>query len=265
MKSALFQNHKVSYTIDGQGDCLVLLHGFPMDSRVWTNSKQRLAQFYKVICIDLPGFGQSEMLGKTHSMQLMAEAVNTVLEHEKIDKCVLVGHSMGGYASLEFANRFPEKLKGLVLYHSQAIADDETARENRNKAIQLVEIDKVVFINPFIDGLFDEYFAKSHPEKVDFIKNICVSQSEKGIIAALAGMRDRDEHLGVLAKIQIPVLFIMGKNDKRMPFRNIMEQAQIPQHAELLILDNVAHFGFIEKPSITGMTIGMFTKKCFTV
>ncbi|MDP1815475.1 MAG: alpha/beta hydrolase, partial [Leadbetterella sp.] len=118
MKSVTFRNKNISYSVDGQGDCLVLLHGFPMDSRVWDNSKPRFSEFYTVICIDLPGFGKSEMISDTHSMSLMAQAVNAVLTEENIEKCVMVGHSMGGYVALDFTNQFPEKLMGLIFLHS---------------------------------------------------------------------------------------------------------------------------------------------------
>jgi pimeloyl-ACP methyl ester carboxylesterase len=263
MKVVSFQNHKISYTIDGQGECIVLLHGFPMDHRVWDDFKSSFTPRFKVICIDLPGSGQSEMLNETHSMLLMAKAVNTVLTHENIEKCILLGHSMGGYVSLEFANRFPEKMKGLILFHSQASADDEVVKAKRNNDIQLVFENKSAFLKIFIDGLFDKDFSKIHPKKVDNIKEICQSQSEQAIVAALSGMRDRQSHLDLLINIQVPVLFILGKNDARMPITKIMEQAQLPAHTEILILDHVAHFGFLEKPEVTGLTIDLFAKKCF--
>jgi len=249
--------------VDGEGNTLVLLHGFPMDSRVWDNAKQRFASYFEVICIDLPGFGQTENLHETHSMVLMAEAVHAVLTHENIKKCLLLGHSMGGYVALAFAKLFPDILKGWILLHSHAAEDDATGKEKRDKAIQSVLKNKANFLNSFMEGLFVDDFANKHPEKVDFIRYICLSQSEQAITAALRGIRDRQNQLNLLKKIQVPVLFILGKNDIRMPFIKIMEQAQLPAHAELLILDQVAHFGFMEKPEITGLTIGMFATKCF--
>ena len=265
MKIISFQSKTISYTIAGEGPCLVLLHGFPMDQRVWEKSSMHLSAYHKVICIDLPGFGQSDILDEFHSMALMAQAVQAVLMHEKIEKCVMLGHSMGGYVSLEFASQFPEMLKGLILLHSQAAADDETAQANRNKSIEAVKRNKEAFISPFIEGLFSDDFIANQPDRINHTKDICLSQKVEAIVAALAGMRDRANQLDLLKRIQIPVLFILGKEDKRMPYVNIMSQAALPAHAELLILDKVAHFGFMEKPQIVGMTIGQFTDKCFTV
>lgn len=265
MKSVPFTTGKIAYTIEGKGDCLVFLHGFPMDQRVWKQFKHYFTKLFKVISIDLPGFGQSDHLAESHPMSMMAEVVNTVLSKEKIETCIITGHSMGGYVALEFANQFPEKLKGLILFHSQAAADDETGKINRNKAIQSVMENKTDFLNPFVDGLFDEVFFLFNPEKVQFIKDICQCQTEQAITAALSGMRDRNDHIDLLKRIEIPVLFILGKNDIRMPFTKIMSQAALPSHSELLILDHVAHFGFLENPDATGMTIRMFSEKCFSL
>ncbi|NOU45929.1 MAG: alpha/beta hydrolase [Bacteroidales bacterium] len=263
MNVVSFQNHKISYTVDGQGECIVLLHGFPMDHRVWADFKSSFTPRFKVISIDLPGFGQSEMIHKNHSMTLMAEVVNVVLTTEKIEKCMLLGHSMGGYVSLEFASQFPEMLKGLILLHSQAAADDENARTNRDTSIEAVKENKTAYINPFINGLFSDGFIANQPDSVNFIKEISHSQEVEAIVAALAGMRDRADQTDLLKRIQVPVLFILGKEDKRMPYIKIMSQAALPAHAELLILDKVAHFGFMENPQIVGMTIGQFIEKCF--
>ena len=265
MKEISFQSKIISYTCVGEGPCLVLLHGFPMDQRVWEKTSMHLSGYYKTICIDLSGFGQSDMLDEIHSMALMAQAVQAVLWHEKIEKCVILGHSMGGYVILEFARQFPEMLKGLILLHSQAAADDETSQANRNKSIEAVKQNKDIFINPFIEGLFSDDFIANQADRVNLIKEICQSQKVEAIVAALAGMRDRANQLDLLKRIQVPVLFILGKEDKRMHYVNIMSQAALPAHAELLILDKVAHFGFMEKPQIVGMTIGQFTDKCFTV
>jgi pimeloyl-ACP methyl ester carboxylesterase len=263
MKTAPFTTGKIAYTVEGKGDCLVFLHGFPMDQRVWKYFKQYFIAHFKVISIDLPGFGQSDHLAESHPMSMMADVINAVLIKEKIEKCIPIGHSMGGYVALEFAKQFQEKLKGLILFHSQAAADDDTGKTNRNKAIQSVKQSKPDFLNPFVDGLFDEIFFKNNPEKVHFIREICQSQTEQAIVAALSGMRDRNDHIDLLKRIQIPVLFILGKNDIRMPVTKIITQAVMPSHAELLILDHVAHFGFLENPEVTGMTIRKFSEKCF--
>lgn len=263
MKYCSFHSKKLGYHIQGSGPCLVLLHGFPMDSRIWEMFAEALQDKFTVICIDLPGFGQSDSQAEKHDMELMAAAVTTVLHHENIDKCVLAGHSMGGYAGLEFASQFPESLSGLVLFHSQAGSDDEQAKQARNETIMRVKQDKTAFVNGFISSLFDPAYARLNPKTVEHYRQLSLEQKEEGIVAALAGLRDRKSHISTLTQIKTPVLFILGKSDGRLPVLKIMAQAGLPAHAELLILDNTGHMGFAEKPKQTREVLRDFALRCF--
>jgi pimeloyl-ACP methyl ester carboxylesterase len=263
MKYCKYNNKQIAYTIQGQGPCLILLHGFPMDSRVWDGFVPELAKQFTVITIDLPGFGASECLAEKHDMSLMAETVKAVLIHESIKECVLAGHSMGGYTGLSFANQFPEMLQGLVLFHSQAASDDEQGKQARNETIERIKQDKVEFVNAFIASLFDPDFAQKQPTLVEHFRQIAAEQTVEAITAAMAGLRDRANHINLLTQLKIPVLFILGKSDSRMPITKIMAQAGLPAHAELLLLGNVGHMGFAEKPELTRKVLGDFAGRCF--
>ncbi|MBS4057592.1 MAG: alpha/beta hydrolase [Bacteroidales bacterium] len=265
MKKALLDNKEIAYQAEGQGDCLVLVHGFPEDHRIWEDFSRTLSTFFRVISIDLPGFGESASFGEVHSMSLMASAIKAVVDEENISRFVLAGHSMGGYAALAFADAFQEMLAGLVLFHSQATADDETAVANRNKAIIQVISDKEGFLLPFSSSLYDASFLRSKPAVVEQIRQIALSQSDKGISADLAGMRDRSNYVGLLTQMNCPVLFILGKSDSRMPAVKILSQVGLPRHAELLLLDKVGHMGFVEAPATTRLTLQKFTEKCFSI
>jgi pimeloyl-ACP methyl ester carboxylesterase len=258
-----FNNKQIAYTIQGQGPCLLLLHGFPMDSRVWGSFVPVLASKFTLIAIDLPGFGASACLSEKHDMTLMAHIVKEVLTQESIKECVLAGHSMGGYVGLEFAAQFPEMLKGLVLFHSQAAGDDEQGKQARNQTIEHIKQDKKEFVNGFMASLFDRDFAKKQPAVVDQFRSIAEQQTMEAITAAMAGLRDRASHIDLLTRIHCPVLFILGKRDSRMPILKIMAQAALPAHAELLILDKVGHMGFAEQPELTREVISDFAVRCF--
>ena len=263
MKTIQFNQKQIAYTKEGSGHCLVLLHGFPMDSRVWNGFRRELASSFCVITPDLPGFGRSEMIEKRHDMFLMADAVAAILKAEQVSSCVMAGHSMGGYVALAFAKSYPQLLSGFVLFHSHATADDEATRENRNKAILSVIHDKKDFVSSFIDGLFEPAFFNSYRVDCDAVKAIALSQSEDAIVAALAGMRERESHIELLTKVKVPVLFILGKNDSRMPVVKIMAQAGLPAHAELMMLDGVGHMGFLEAKLATRHAIASFAERCF--
>jgi pimeloyl-ACP methyl ester carboxylesterase len=123
--TVLFKNCPVFFTDQGEGPALVLLHGFLEDSSIFGNLMAGLSDDFRIVTIDLPGHGQSGILGYVHTMEDMAEAVNTVLSGLQIADCMMVGHSMGGYVALAFAALYPQSLLALGLFHSSAAADSE--------------------------------------------------------------------------------------------------------------------------------------------
>ncbi len=263
MKTISYHQKKIAYELSGKGPVLVLVHGFPMDHRVWAAAVSILESNFTLICPDLPGFGQSEMLGHTHPMELMAGAINAILEHEKVEKTLLVGHSMGGYVSLAFAAQHPEKLAGLVLFHSHAAADDEAALAARALAIEQALRDSQSFVSHFAEGLFDPNFLQQHPKALQWINEIVRSQPAEAVVAALAGMRDRGSKLDVLHQLAVSVLFILGKTDSRMPFARLMAQVALPPKAELMLLSDVGHMGYLEAPETIFPAIRHFAIRCF--
>ena len=258
MKHTEFRGAEIAYKIRGNGVAVVLLHGFLEDSTMWDELTKELAETNTVIAVDLPGFGDSGMIDSNHTMKIMCDAVAAVLSHEGINKCFMVGHSMGGYVMLEFANRHQEMLNGIVLFHSQAAADDDNTKENRNRTIKIVESNHANFISSFIPSLFTDENAIKYKAEIDRIINQSLLTKNEGIIASLAGMRDRSDRIELLGKLEIPVLFIAGKQDSRIPLNKIMEQITLPKLSQSLILNNVGHMGFVEAKSLTFKAL-----KCF--
>ncbi len=139
MKFIAFQNKKVAYQVEGKGTAVVLVHGFCEDSTIWEEFRAGLLEEnYRLISIDLPGFGRSEVLPVVNIEQ-MAEAVHAVLLKLNISKAVFIGHSMGGYAGLAFARLYPELLMGLGLFHSHPYADSEEKKENRRRSVAFIK------------------------------------------------------------------------------------------------------------------------------
>ena len=136
----------IYYTIKGKGPAVMFLHGFLENQSIWKDFSDSLKNKFTTICIDLPGFGKSDIFRADHSMIFMAEKVHQVLERENVAKCILVGHSMGGYVSLAFAKRYPDLLSGLVLFHSQAAADSLEGKKNRDRTIAVVNNNHKGFI-----------------------------------------------------------------------------------------------------------------------
>lgn len=258
-----YSGKKIAYYTKGEGNTIVLLHGFIESGKIWDHFAEVLVENFKVVVIDLPGHGRSEVVAEVHGMDLMAEVVNKVLLTEKISEAVVIGHSMGGYVGLEFAQLYPEMLKGLVLFHSQAAPDNEETRENRRRTINIVKQNRAGFIKQFIPDLFDQRYVGNYQEEIAGLLEEASKMSPEGIIAAIAGMKDRRGGLLFLMNTDKPVLFIIGKQDSRIPYNQVLAQAVIPAHSEVLLLDHVGHMGYIEAPQIILQAIRHFAMKCY--
>jgi pimeloyl-ACP methyl ester carboxylesterase len=257
------QVKNIDYKISGNGPAIVLLHGFLESNTIWDDFTEILLHEFKVVAIDLPGHGESESISKIHSMNLMAEVVKKILLTEKIEQAVIVGHSMGGYVALCFAAENENLLKGLVLFHSHAAPDTEEAKEDRLRTINIVMQNKAGFIRRFIPDLFDQHQVSKYSESIKKLQDIAELMSQEAITAALSGMRNRESQLRYLTVSKIPILFIIGKHDSRMPYKQILAQVEIPLHSEVLLLDNVGHMGFIEAQGKTVQALRHFAIRCF--
>jgi pimeloyl-ACP methyl ester carboxylesterase len=194
-------------------------------------------------------------------MELMAEAVNAVLKELNIGNCLMVGHSMGGYVALAFTGKYQKKVKGLTLFHSQAAADTPEAQTNRDRTIRLVGQDKKGFIQNFIPGLFDTRDVGQYGKEISHLKAVANSMPKEAIIAALEGMKVRPDRTHILAQVRVPVQFIIGKNDPRIPLELVIPQTLLPSHSEVVILDEVGHMGFIESRQETFEAVRHFALK----
>lgn len=263
MKTIEFNDRSIHFKVEGEGDSIVLIHGFLESREIWNTFSAELAKHYKVISIDLPGHGRTENIDEIHSMELMADSVLAVLDALKTGQCLLVGHSMGGYMASAFAELYPRRLKGLVYFHSNAAGDTEEARKNRDRMIEIVNKDQHGFINNFIPDLFAPENKNRFSDTIQALKNSSSSTSQKGIVAALKGMKERKDRVELLKTLPIPVLFIAGKKDKRLPVDKVMHQACLPGHSEVLLLEGVGHMGYIEAEKTTLKALFHFAQRIF--
>jgi pimeloyl-ACP methyl ester carboxylesterase len=261
MKSIKFGGKKIHYKMDGEGSTLVLLHGFMESLAIWDGFAEKLSSTFRVIRIDLPGHGRTPVLEPVHTMELMAATVKAVLDNLDVKHCVMIGHSMGGYVTLEFARQYPEMLRGMGLFHSHAAADTQEARENRMRTIDIVKLNRKGFIKQFIPDLFAETNVLRFSDDIERISKEAEKMSSESIIAALHGMKDRSGKFDLLLNTNIPVLFIAGKEDIRIPVQNILAQAILPGYSEVLVLGDVGHMGFIEAAEKTLEMVRSFAQK----
>lgn len=232
----------------GNGQPLVLIHGFCEDSRVWSEITTELVKNYKVIVIDVPGFGKSPLNASDAVITLddMAIQLKETLVANGIDKCTMIGHSMGGYISLAFAERYPELLNGFGLFHSSAKGDTDFKKENRLKHVDFVKRNGIV---PFVKTLIPSLFSAKYANELQIEKSLKMASecSIEGVVNALLAMRERPERLNVLKESKVPVLIIAGEDDTVVLKKDLAYQASLPNCCQFELLHNSGHMGIVEE------------------
>jgi pimeloyl-ACP methyl ester carboxylesterase len=263
IKSAPYKREGIFFSDTGKGRAVVLLHGFLSSKEIWAGTIQNLSKSYRVVAIDLLGHGQSPCLGYAHSMELMAKSVKAVMDFLKLKKYVIVGHSMGGYVALAFADLFPDQLRGLCLFHSTAYPDTEEKKIDRLRAIAVVRSNKTVYTRNTIRNLFATKNLKYLQSEISFALSIAKKTNQQGIIAALHGMRDRQSRDLILNLVEYPIMMVIGECDNVLPFDNLLEQSKLIKNKTILYLEHDGHFGFLESPKQTSLELRKFLRKCF--
>jgi pimeloyl-ACP methyl ester carboxylesterase len=245
-KTININNNIISYFITGSGKPVMFLHGFGEDSTVWKNQIEILEKNYLLILPDIPGSGDSDL---THdvSMEAIAEIIKQIAHAEKIERFVLMGHSMGGYATLAFAEKYPEMLNGFGLFHSTAYADTEEKKITRRKGIEFInEHGSKKFLETTTPNLFSEITKEKNPQLIQLFLQTLPHFSNNALIAYYEAMIARPDRTEILRNTNLPVLFIIGKQDKAVPFEDSLKQSALPTKSFVTILENTAHMGMLE-------------------
>lgn len=247
-KNIDYKQGKIRYYDEGSGNVIILLHGYLETSDIWRDFIPGLADYFRLISIDLPGHGESDVFGEQHSMEFMADAVLAVMNEEAIEKAVMTGHSMGGYVALAFVEKYPERLFAYCLFHSHPFADTDEIIANRKREIRVVESGKKDLIYPVnIPKMFADFNTDRFKQQLEHNKKIASAIPAEGIIAVLKGMISRPSRLEILEKGDIPLLMILGEHDNYIPFEEVMDGIKLPRNSELLVLGKSGHLGFIEE------------------
>ena len=246
-----FKTSSINYSDRGNGKAIVLLHGYLESLEIWDGFADELSKSFRVIAIDIPGHGKSGKVVEIHSMDLMAEAVDTVLKNLNIDKAFIVGHSMGGYVALAYLANYAKKTSGICLFHSTPFADTDEKRANRDREIEVVKQGRqeILFSVNTSKGFATDNLVHLN-NKIQWAISIATKTPPEGIIALLEGLKSRPDRQLLLKSSPVPVLYILGKKDNYIPFDIMYAVAQRSPKGEILALDNSGHMGFIEEPGI---------------
>ena len=260
-----YNNKRIHYKVYGKGRPVVLLHGLPADSNLWNDLATFLQDDLLVITPDIPGSGQSEMLeGENVSIEDYADVIKVILDNElskvsptggDLEGAVLIGHSMGGYITLAFAEKYPGSLNAIGLFHSTAYADDEEKKQTRRKAIDFIKANGAyAFLKTSTPNLFA---GKEHLKEMEQMIEEGRKFDPNALIQYYNAMIKRADRTEVLKTFKKPVLFIIGEKDTVVPLQASLQQCYLPAIAHVHILDT-GHMGMIEDSNKTNPIVKSF-------
>ena len=256
-KLILSNGLELAYEEDGEGKTVILLHGFCGSHSYWDYVFPTLTQNSHVIRMDLRGHGQSGEANGEFSIDDMADDVAGFLEKKKLKNVCLLGHSLGGYITLAFADKYPKMLSAIGLIHSTAFPDSEEAKAGRDASVQKIKNEG---INEFVNQLVPKLFSNNQVEDAqNTVKEIGYRTNQEGAIHSLMAMKLREDKRQVLENSDIPILLVAGKEDKVIPPEKVFSTEGT--HITKVNLEKSGHMSMYEQPNELVLILRNFIKQ----
>jgi len=248
----------ISYEERGRGLPLVLVHGFPLDGRIWEAQLAALSDKYRVIAPDLPGFGKSQP-PKAFTMESLADSLHAFLTQIKALPCALAGLSMGGYMAFAYERKYPTDLKAFILVDTKAEADTPDGKAGRNKMIETARASgSKPIAATMLPKMITSQSQQSRPQLVAQVNAIMEACPAQTIEHALAAMRDRSDFRDCLPSVAEPTLIIVGDNDPITPPAVAESMNKAIPHSKLVIIKGAAHLSTMEQPEQVNQAMRQF-------
>ncbi|MBG9734799.1 alpha/beta hydrolase [Paenibacillus alvei] len=255
-------NFTMNVEQQGEGPAVILLHGYCGSSQYWEELMPMLATSYRVIAPDLRGHGKSDSPVGAYTIEQMADDVLALADKLELTEFVLLGHSLGGYIALSFAQRFSSRLKGFGLVHSTSLPDTEEGKKNRLSVVETLRSQGIV---PVVDGLVPKLFAPQHFDEyaiqVNKAKEIGYGTPPQGAAGAALAMKERPDRTAVLEASRIPVLLLAGENDQVVTQEKAFTASG--EHISQVTLEKAGHMSMMETPMALADALHAYLTKVF--
>ncbi|TWU30417.1 alpha/beta fold hydrolase [Bythopirellula polymerisocia] len=264
IKSVQLDTIQLTYSDSGSGQPVVLLHGFPLDHAMWTPQIVALSDHARVIAPDLRGFGQSTLgpQDAEQGVEMHQYAADILGLLDKIgvkEPVILCGFSMGGYILWQFALRYPERVKAIVLCDTRAVADTAEAREGRIKtADEVLRLGTDSLVAGMLPKMLSKATLSQRPEVVRQVTQIMRSCQPAAVAAALRGMAEREDVTAKLAKISQPALIIVGTEDAISPPAEMRSISESLSHVQFVEIPEAGHMTTMENAGAVSESLQRF-------
>jgi 3-oxoadipate enol-lactonase len=247
----IINNLLVSYTDEGQegSSVIIFIHGFPFNKSMWNLQMESLKDNYRLIRYDIRGHGNSDAGNEVFSIDLFVNDLISFMDALKIDNAILCGLSMGGYIALSAINKHSERFDALILSDTQCIADTPDAKGKRIKAIENIRntgIEK--YAEESIKNLFAPESFSTRVKEIADVKEMIMKTSEQSLCSTLLALSVRKETCDILSEIKVPVLIMVGSEDKITPPAAARFMHEKIKGSILKIIDHAGHLSNLENP-----------------
>ncbi len=234
----------------GEGRPIILLHGLGLNHGIWQPVVDLYADQAYFITPDLRGQGKSSLGEADGSLEQQADDIAELMDALGLEKAVLAGHSMGGYLSLAFAERHPERLAGLVLVASNARADTPEKKAGRLKDAEAILTEGSQVLAESLAPRLSDDLELNHAMSLQIAEN-----NPKGLWNVLHALASRPDRRDVIAGLACPFLAIVGAQDKIVALELGKELGSLKADARLCVLPKAGHMPMLEEPMATGALI----------
>jgi pimeloyl-ACP methyl ester carboxylesterase len=242
---------QLAYIDEGKGkQTLLLIHGFGEDHRIWEHQIEFLSSHYRIIAPNLPGVNCKPLAlhhSQAPSIRMYVEVLHELMHHLHIEQYFIVGHSMGGYIGLSFADYYVNHVQGLLLFHSTTYEDNEAKKTSRMKVSEFIQewgVSK--YLETATPNLFGDAFKKSNPAAIQNVIDSGLGISPEAMIQFVFAMRNRKAMTHLLHQNTIPVWMIAGEADLAVTIQDSLEQIKLLPSSNSLVLKEVGHMGMLE-------------------
>ncbi len=231
----------------GTGTPVLWIHGYPLSSAIF--APQEAIPGVHHIIPDLPGFGGTPPPAGEMSIEDYAAGMLRIMDEKGIRSGVVAGLSMGGYIALAVARQAMERLCGLILIDTRETPDAPEARANRLESIETVRASGTAsVVESMLPKMLTEETIRKDEAKALAVRRILESASAEGVVAALGAMARRGDASDLLARIEVPTLVVVGREDAITPPADAERMRNAIPGAELAVIDGAAHLSNFERP-----------------